>query len=122
MLLPSAILPEAAFSMTAGTSLLCYAIWERPEDDASNAAWHRETISALDPLAVGHYVGESDIASHPARAERSFARTNWQRLQALRQKYAGMLFFAGTSAHKIGRNKCSQRSTRKPHPMITFPC
>jgi hypothetical protein len=41
-------------------------------------------IAALDPLAVGHYVGESDIASHPSRAERSFARTNWQRLQALR--------------------------------------
>ena len=31
--------------MTAGTLLLCYAIWERPEDDASNASWHRETIA-----------------------------------------------------------------------------
>jgi FAD/FMN-containing dehydrogenase len=81
------ILPEAAFSMTAQTLLLCYAIWERPEDDASNALWHRETIAALDPFAVGHYIGESDILSDPARIERSFARKNWQRLQALRQKY-----------------------------------
>ena len=82
-----AIFPEAAFSMTASTSLLCYAIWDRPEDDASNTAWHRKMIATLDPFAVGHYVGESDILSDPARAERSFARTNWQRLQALRRTY-----------------------------------
>jgi FAD/FMN-containing dehydrogenase len=83
----AAVLPDAAFSMTAGTLLLCYAIWERPEDDGANAAWHRETIAALDPLAVGHYVGESDIVAEPARAERSFAPANWQRLQALRRQY-----------------------------------
>ena len=83
----AAVLPDAAFSMTAGTLLLCYAIWERPEDDDANAAWHRETIAALDPFAVGHYVGESDIVAEPARAERSFAPANWQRLQALRRTY-----------------------------------
>jgi FAD/FMN-containing dehydrogenase len=83
----AAVPPDAAFSMTAGTLLLCYAIWERPGDDAANAAWHRETIAALDPFAVGHYVGESDIVAEPARAERSFAHANWQRLQALRRQY-----------------------------------
>jgi FAD/FMN-containing dehydrogenase len=83
----AAPLPDAAFSMTAGTLLLCYAIWERPEDDAANAAWHRETIAALDPFAVGHYVGESDIVAAPARAARSFANANWQRLQSLRRQY-----------------------------------
>lgn len=81
--------------MTAGTLLICYAIWERPEDDASNVAWHQETIASLDPFAVGHYVGESDILSDPARAERSFARTNWQRLQALRRKYDPDALFHG---------------------------
>jgi FAD/FMN-containing dehydrogenase len=83
----AAVLPDAAFSMTAGTLLLCYAIWGRPEDDAANAAWHRETIAALDPFAVGHYVGESDIVAKPARAERSFTPANWQRLQSLRRTY-----------------------------------
>jgi FAD/FMN-containing dehydrogenase len=73
--------------MRAPTLLLCYAIWERPEDDAANAAWHRETIAALDTFAVGHYVGESDVVAKPARAERSFARANWQRLQSLRRAY-----------------------------------
>lgn len=83
----AAVLPDAAFSMTAGTLLLCYAIWERPEDDDANAAWHRETIAALDRFAVGHYVGESDIVAEPARAERSFASANWQRLRSLRRAY-----------------------------------
>ena len=91
----SAILPEAAFSMTAGTLLLCYAIWERAADDASNAAWHREMLASLDPFAAGHYVGESDILSDPARAKRSFARKNWQHLQALRQKYDPDALFHG---------------------------
>jgi FAD/FMN-containing dehydrogenase len=83
----AAPLPDATFSLTAETLLLCYAIWERPEEDAANAAWHRETIAALDPFAVGHYVGESDIVAAPARAARSFATANWQRLQSLRRQY-----------------------------------
>lgn len=91
----AAVLPDAAFSMTAGTLLLCYAIWERPEDDAANAAWHRGTIAALDPFVVGHYVGESDIVAEPARAERSFARANWQRLQSLRRTYDPDALFHG---------------------------
>ncbi len=80
-------IPDAAFSMTAGALVLCYAIWEREEDDTANAAWHREAISALDRFAVGHYVAESDIVADPSRAERSFAKANWERLQSLRQKY-----------------------------------
>ncbi|WNM63774.1 FAD-binding oxidoreductase [Candidatus Nitrospira neomarina] len=79
--------PDAAFSMTASTLLLSYAIWERPEDDDVNADWHRKTIAELNRFAVGYYVGESDIVEEPARAERSFAPANWQRLQALRRTY-----------------------------------
>lgn len=79
--------PDAAFSMTAKTLLLCYAIWEQQEDDDVNADWHRKTIAELNRFVVGHYVGESDIVEEPARAERSFAPANWQRLQALRRTY-----------------------------------
>jgi FAD/FMN-containing dehydrogenase len=81
------VLPDAAFSMKAGTLLLCYAIWERVQDDAANAAWHREAIAGLDRFAVGHYVSESDVVTEPTRAERSFAPANWQRLQSLRRTY-----------------------------------
>ena len=83
----AAVISDGAYSMKAATLLLCYAIWERPEDDALNAAWHRETIATLDRFAVGHYVGESDIVAEPERAERSFARASWQRLQLLRRTY-----------------------------------
>lgn len=79
--------PDAAFSLTAKMLLLCYAIWDQPDDDTANATWHRELMAALDSYAVGHYVGESDIVSQPARAERSFAQPNWQRLRSLRRKY-----------------------------------
>lgn len=82
-----AVLPDAAFSMTAQTLLLCYAVWERADDDEANASWHRGMVAALDQFAVGHYVGESDIVSTPARAERSFAWVNWRRLQSLRRIY-----------------------------------
>ncbi len=80
-------LPDAAYSMGGDALLLCYAIWERPEEDAANAAWHRATITALDRYAVGHYVGESDIIGDPRRAERSYAAANWRRLQELRRRY-----------------------------------
>lgn len=79
--------PDAAYSMRGDALVLCYARWERPEDDAANAAWHRATIAALDQYAVGHYVGESDIVADPRRAERSYAKEHWQRSQTLRQQY-----------------------------------
>ncbi len=80
-------LPDCAYSMTGDALLLCYAIWQQPEDDAANAEWHRATIAALDKYAVGHYVGESDIIAHPGRAQRSYSKPNWQRLNTLREKY-----------------------------------
>ncbi len=81
------LLPDAAFSVTARTLFLCYAVWNQPEEDFANSEWHRETIAALDSFAVGHYVGESDLVARPMRAERSFAHKNWQHFQTIRQRY-----------------------------------
>jgi FAD/FMN-containing dehydrogenase len=44
-------------------------------------------MKALEPLAVGCYVGEADIATNPSQVINSFIRPNWERLQALREKY-----------------------------------
>jgi FAD/FMN-containing dehydrogenase len=90
-------LPDVAYSMTANALLLCYAIWDRPEDDTKHAAWHREIIAAIDRFAVGHYVGESDVVRDPMRAERSFSTSAWQRLQSIRRKYDPANLFHGTS-------------------------
>ena len=61
----SSPLPDGAYSMTGDALMLCYAIWERPEDDLANRAWHRAMTADLDNFAVGHYVGESDIVADP---------------------------------------------------------
>ena len=88
-------LPDVAFSMTAQALLLCYAVWERAQDDAANAAWHSQAIAALDEFAVGRYVGESDIVTAALRAERSYAPASWKRLQLLREKYDPSGLFLG---------------------------
>src|SRR5262249_56083159 len=86
---------DGAYSMTGDALLLCYAVWERPEDDAANIEWHRATIDELDKYAVGYYVGESDIVAQPRRAERSYSKAIWQRLMMLRRKYDPEAVFLG---------------------------
>jgi FAD/FMN-containing dehydrogenase len=78
---------ECAYSMSGEALLICSAAWERSEDDEVNAAWHRATMAALDEYAVGHYIGETDIIADPRRAERSYSKANWNRLNKLREKY-----------------------------------
>ena len=78
---------DSALSMSAGLFVACYAIWDDPAADGVNRAWHRDAIAALEPFAVGHYIGESDLVTTPARLPRCFAPANWQRLQALRRQY-----------------------------------
>jgi FAD/FMN-containing dehydrogenase len=90
-ILPSPIdappLPDAAFSMVAPVYVACYSIWEEAGQDEANITWLRSLMTALEPLAVGCYVGESDIVADPSQMVASFARPHWERLQALRKKY-----------------------------------
>jgi FAD/FMN-containing dehydrogenase len=64
-----------------------WTMWDWPEDDSANIAWHHTCCEILSPFAVGRYVGESDIIDDHSRAEAAFARPNWERLQQLREKY-----------------------------------
>ena len=84
---PGAPVPDIAFSVSARLFLGCYAIWDDPAGDALNRAWHDDATAALERSAVGHYIGESDIAAVPARAPRAFSAAAWTRLRTVRQQY-----------------------------------
>jgi FAD/FMN-containing dehydrogenase len=83
---PPQPLADAAFSLTAPLYAACYAIWDEASGDAANQTWLNETMAALAPFSVGHYVGEADLGA-AARAQGSFSPSHWQRLQALRRHY-----------------------------------
>jgi FAD/FMN-containing dehydrogenase len=81
---PPEELPDMAFSMYARTFVACYAMWDRPDDDATNLAWLPATIAELEPSATGHYIAEADLLASDTRARRSFTTASWQRLHEIR--------------------------------------
>jgi hypothetical protein len=74
----------AALSLPGTVFAACYAVWKEAAGDAANGNWHRGAVSSLERLAIGHYVGETDL-NVAARAERSYTPETWQRLRALRR-------------------------------------
>lgn len=82
---PEQELPDMAFSMVGRSFVSCYAMWEAETDDQANQGWLPSVMAELEALATGHYVGEADLLAAGSRAERSFAETNWDRLQQLRR-------------------------------------
>ena len=89
-------LPDGAFSMSARIYGGPWTMWSEPSEDAANRAWHAKCVELLEPLAVGHYIGETDIAGHPEYAARAYSAANWQRLRDLRAKHdPDGVFFSG---------------------------
>lgn len=82
---PEEELPDMAFSMVGRSFASCYAMWEDEADDARNLRWLPSIMAELEPLAIGHYLAETDLTAADTRAERSFAPPNWDRLQELRR-------------------------------------
>ncbi len=82
---PQEDLPDMAFSMVERSFVSCYAMWENEADDAANQRWLPSVMANLEPLALGHYLAETDLTAADSRAERSFAQPNWDRLQELRR-------------------------------------
>ena len=75
---------EAAYSMHDRTSLIVYAIWDEPDEDAANAAWLDEIATILEAVSSGHFLSEADARRRPERVRRSFSEASWQRIVALR--------------------------------------
>jgi FAD/FMN-containing dehydrogenase len=89
--------PDVAFSMTARSFALGYAVWDDPEQDEANRTWHRGLVDALAPRTVGYYIGESRAAVDSVLAERAFSPAAWRRLAQLRRKYDPDGLFCGFS-------------------------
>jgi hypothetical protein len=52
-------------------------------------------IAALEPLKVGHYVGEADLSFAPDRVQHCFSPAAWTRLASLKRKHdPNDLFFS----------------------------
>ncbi len=52
---------DAAFSRIGKAFASVYTIWDGEGDDEANMSWLRQTMTALEPLSTGTYVGESDL-------------------------------------------------------------
>jgi FAD/FMN-containing dehydrogenase len=79
--------PDMAFSMCASTYVGVYSGWNDAAQDVANRAWVRTTIASLEPLKVGHYVGEADLTRAPDRAKQCFSPAAWARLIRLKRKH-----------------------------------
>ena len=77
--------PDAAFSMWAPSIGFLYAIWTDPKDDQKNFDWVAEGMDLIAPIGKGHFISESNLLA--GRAQGSYTKENWERLQALREKY-----------------------------------
>lgn len=52
---------DAAFSRIGNVFASIYTIWDDAQADAANMAWLRRAMGAIEPVATGTYVGESDL-------------------------------------------------------------
>ncbi len=83
----SAALPAMALSKSGGSFLGVYGIWKDAAKDAENTAWVGRMAGALEPVAVGHYVGETDLTAANDRASRCFSPEAWTKLKSLKERY-----------------------------------
>lgn len=77
--------PDAAFSMWARSIGFLYAIWNDPSDDQANFDWVAKGMDLIAPIGKGHFISESNLLA--GRAEGSYSKENWKKLQVLREKY-----------------------------------
>ncbi|GGN31871.1 oxidoreductase [Actinoplanes campanulatus] len=60
-------LPDMAFSVQSEIYLASYVLWEDPADDERCQEWLAGAMADLSPVAVGAYLGDSDLRRRPMR-------------------------------------------------------
>jgi FAD/FMN-containing dehydrogenase len=84
---PRPLLPDMACSMFGSTYVHAHTLSNDASQDTANQAWLHDVIASLEPLKVGHYVGEADLTFAPGRAQRCFSPAAWAKLLSLKRKH-----------------------------------
>ena len=92
-------LPDMAFSLQSEIYLASYVLWKDPADDDANREWLRQAMTDLEPVTVGQYLGDSDLAT---RQLRFMSEENWRRLQEIRAVRDPVGLFVGYLAGPDG--------------------
>jgi FAD/FMN-containing dehydrogenase len=84
---PVAIPRDAALSVSGGTGVGIYGLWDDAGDDAANREWVGRVNEALAPFRTGRYVAEADLTAEPGRRAECFTPDALERLEALRRRH-----------------------------------
>lgn len=84
---PVAMPRDAALTVSGGTGVGIYGLWDDAADDAANRAWVRRVDRALAPFRTGRYVGEADLTLDAGRRAECFTPDAVERLETLRVRY-----------------------------------
>jgi FAD/FMN-containing dehydrogenase len=84
---PVAVPSDAALSVSGGTGVGIYGLWDDPADDEANQSWVRRIDEALAPYRTGRYVGEADLTLNAYRHGECFTPEAFRRLTEIRRRY-----------------------------------
>lgn len=80
---PQRELPDMAFSLQSEIYLASYVPWSDPADDERNRAWSAARMRELEPVTIGQYLGDSDLAT---RQVKFMSDEAWARLREIRAR------------------------------------
>jgi FAD/FMN-containing dehydrogenase len=84
---PVAVPPDAALTVSGGTGIGIYGLWDDAADDEANRAWVREVDARLAPFRTGRYVAEADLTAEPERVAHCFTPDALKRLSEVRRRH-----------------------------------
>jgi FAD/FMN-containing dehydrogenase len=84
---PVAMPDDAALSVSGGTGVGIYGLWDDATDDEANRAWVRRVDEALAPYRTGRYVGEANLTLDAHRRSECFTPDALRRLEELRRRH-----------------------------------
>ena len=84
---PVAMPRDAALTVSGGTGVGIYGLWDDPADDTAHRDWVRRVDTAIAPFRTGRYVGEADLTLDPGRRGECFTPEALARLEAVRHRY-----------------------------------